>query len=120
MATLLVWALARTGVPPPWHAIEVWLGRWWPAMVSAGRLVAVLVLLRRRRTPADPVRRWTRLTASVTAFTALAALVFTAQSLRATRDQIGVTEQGQLTDRYTTPRHAVPPHQRTLRPPSSY
>jgi hypothetical protein len=38
----------------------------------------------------------------VTAFTALAALVFTALSLAATRDQIDVTEQGQITDRYTT------------------
>jgi uncharacterized protein YjbI with pentapeptide repeats len=75
-------------------------------MVSAGLAVAVVVLLRRGqpRSPADPVHgegRWARLTALVTAFTALAALVFTAQSLRATRDQVGITEQGQLTDRYT-------------------
>lgn len=103
---LLVWALARTGVLPPWPAIALWLGRWWPAVVSAALAVAALVLRRRRSelAAADPVQdegRWTRLTAIVTAFTALAALVFTAQSLRATRDQIGVTEQGQLTDRFT-------------------
>lgn len=44
---------------------------------------------------------WSKLTSAVTAFTALAALVFTSQSLAATRDQINVAEQGQITDRYT-------------------
>lgn len=46
-------------------------------------------------------RDWSKLTSFVTAFTALAALVFTAMSLTATRDQINVAEQGQITDRYT-------------------
>lgn len=92
---------------PPWSDTWSWLGRWWPAAVSAALLVAVLVLLRRgrQRISAEPAQhgegRWTRVTALVTAFTALAALVFTAQSLRATRDQIDVTEQGQVADRYT-------------------
>lgn len=45
---------------------------------------------------------WSKVTSAVTAFTALAALTFTAQSLSATRDQINVSEQGQITDRYTT------------------
>ncbi|EOD64008.1 putative secreted protein [Amycolatopsis vancoresmycina DSM 44592] len=50
-----------------------------------------------------PVRRWnwTAVTSIVTAATALAALVFTAQSLSATREQITLSEQGQITDRYT-------------------
>jgi hypothetical protein len=98
-ATLLVWALVRTGVLPPWRATWVLIGRWWPAVVSAGLVAIALLLPRRRlrRTSVDPMRgegRWTRVTALVTAFTALGALVFTAQSLRA-------TEQGQLTDRFT-------------------
>jgi hypothetical protein len=48
-----------------------------------------------------PARDWTSITTMITAFTALAALVFTALSLGATREQIGVAEQGQITDRYT-------------------
>ncbi|MCP2257370.1 Pentapeptide repeat-containing protein [Streptoalloteichus tenebrarius] len=45
-------------------------------------------------------RGWPTLTSLVTAVAAIAALGFTAQSLRATRDQIALTEQGQLTDRF--------------------
>ncbi|WP_112269352.1 pentapeptide repeat-containing protein [Lentzea terrae] len=45
--------------------------------------------------------RWNQVTTLVTAFTAVGALVFTGLSLRATQDQIDVTQQGQLTDRYT-------------------
>ncbi|HEY0807881.1 MAG TPA: pentapeptide repeat-containing protein, partial [Pseudonocardiaceae bacterium] len=104
-ALLLIWTLARARVLPPRTVIWVWLGQWWPAVVSAGLAVAVLVLHRRpRSTSADPGHdegRWTRLTTLVTAFTAVAALLFTALSLGATRDQIGITEQGQFTDRYT-------------------
>ncbi|MET8997106.1 pentapeptide repeat-containing protein [Amycolatopsis sp. NPDC004169] len=50
-----------------------------------------------------PPRRWnwTAITSVVTAATALAALGFTAQSLSATRTQINLSEQGQITDRYT-------------------
>ena len=101
-AALVAWALARAGVLPPWSASWNWLGRWWPAVVAGVLVVATVVLWRRPQT-AEPSGegRWTRLVSLVTAFTALAALVFTALSLRATRDQIGVTEQGQITDRYT-------------------
>ena len=53
-------------------------------------------------TPAAKRRwNWTAITSVVTAFTALAALTFTAQSLSATREQISLSEQGQITDRYT-------------------
>jgi hypothetical protein len=38
----------------------------------------------------------------VTAFTALAALVFTGESLTATREQNALSEQGQITGRYTS------------------
>lgn len=105
-ALLLMWALARVGAIPPWTVIWGWLGQWWPAVLSAGLAVAALVLRRRtpRSTSTDPghgADRWTRLTTLVTAFTAVAALIFTALSLGATRDQIGITEQGQITDRYT-------------------
>lgn len=44
---------------------------------------------------------WSKVNSAVAAFTALAALLFTALSLNATRDQINVAEQGQITDRYT-------------------
>jgi hypothetical protein len=48
--------------------------------------------------PERPSHRWNlaAITSAVTAFTALAALIFTAQSLIATRDQLNVSEQGQL------------------------
>lgn len=51
-----------------------------------------------------PVARrwnWTAITSVVTTATALGALGFTAQSLSATREQIRLSEQGQVTDRYT-------------------
>ncbi|MBB5803124.1 hypothetical protein F4560_002892 [Saccharothrix ecbatanensis] len=39
----------------------------------------------------------------ITAMTALGGLIFTALSLRATREQIKVAEQGQISDRYAKP-----------------
>jgi uncharacterized protein YjbI with pentapeptide repeats len=50
---------------------------------------------------AQPAGRSSQLATLITAFTALGALVFTALSLQATREQIHVAEQGQITDRYT-------------------
>ncbi|KAA2263469.1 pentapeptide repeat-containing protein [Solihabitans fulvus] len=44
---------------------------------------------------------WSAVTSAITALTAVGALVFTAQSLNATRDQVALAEQGQITDRYT-------------------
>lgn len=44
---------------------------------------------------------WTAITSIITAITAVGALIFTALSLNATRDQVAVTEQGQYTDRYS-------------------
>jgi Pentapeptide repeats (8 copies) len=43
---------------------------------------------------------WPAITSTITAATAVGALIFTALSLNATRDQIALTEQGQFTDRY--------------------
>jgi uncharacterized protein YjbI with pentapeptide repeats len=44
---------------------------------------------------------WSGVTSLITAFTAVGALIFTALSLNATRDQVAVTQQGQYTDRYS-------------------
>jgi hypothetical protein len=52
----------------------------------------------------EPERRtanWSAVTSVITALTAVGALIFTALSLNATRDQIAVAEQGQYTDRYS-------------------
>jgi uncharacterized protein YjbI with pentapeptide repeats len=43
---------------------------------------------------------WAALTSAITALAAVAALVFTALSLRSTRDQLALSEQGQITERY--------------------
>lgn len=45
---------------------------------------------------------WSKITSLVTAFTALAALVFTGESLTATREQNALAQQGQVTGRYTS------------------
>lgn len=45
---------------------------------------------------------WTKVAAIATALTAVAALWFSAQSLKSTRDQYGLSEQGQVTERFTT------------------
>jgi uncharacterized protein YjbI with pentapeptide repeats len=44
---------------------------------------------------------WPEITSLITAVTAIGALVFTAISLRDSRDQLGLTAQGQFTDRYS-------------------
>lgn len=44
---------------------------------------------------------WTAATSITTALTAIGALFFTGLSLSAARDQVAITEQGQLTDRYS-------------------
>jgi hypothetical protein len=44
---------------------------------------------------------WSAVTSFLTAVTAVGALIFTAQSLNATRDQVANAEQGQLTERYS-------------------
>jgi hypothetical protein len=44
---------------------------------------------------------WPGATSLITALTAVGALIFTALSLNATRDQVAVAEQGQYTDRYS-------------------
>jgi uncharacterized protein YjbI with pentapeptide repeats len=55
------------------------------------------------RRPESAARRkveWPMVTSMVTALTAVLALVFTALSLKATRDQISLTAEGQITTRY--------------------
>jgi Pentapeptide repeats (8 copies) len=48
-----------------------------------------------------PVHEWTvAVTLVVTSLTAVAALFFTHQSIEATNGQLGISEQGQITDRY--------------------
>lgn len=47
-------------------------------------------------------RDWSKVTSMVTAFTALAALVYTGDSLTATREQNALAEQGQIAGRYTS------------------
>ncbi|GAD83413.1 hypothetical protein NCAST_19_01145 [Nocardia asteroides NBRC 15531] len=44
---------------------------------------------------------WTKVAAIATALTAVAALWFSAQSLQSTRDQYGLSAQGQVTERFT-------------------
>lgn len=44
---------------------------------------------------------WAKVGSVATAVTALSALWFTAQSLRSTRDQYGLSEKGQVTDRFS-------------------
>lgn len=44
---------------------------------------------------------WLKIGGVATALTAVAALWFSAQSLRSTRDQYGLSEQGQVTDRFS-------------------
>lgn len=50
---------------------------------------------------APPVRNWSAVTSLITAITAVGALVFTGLSLNATREQNDLTEQSQITDRYS-------------------
>ncbi|SDK64635.1 Pentapeptide repeat-containing protein [Lentzea albidocapillata subsp. violacea] len=71
---------------------------------STARRLGLRAPTSRRRKP----RNWQTVTSVVTAVTAAGALVFTGLSLEATRDQVTValkqhelTEQGQVTDRYT-------------------
>lgn len=51
--------------------------------------------------PRRQARNWSGATSIVTAFTAVGALIFTALSLNATRDQVAAAQQGQYTDRYS-------------------
>jgi hypothetical protein len=99
------WQLVRVGAMPSW----AFLSRWWPAVAAGVALVTAGVLwsLGRQlpsaaRTPGSSGEsRWSRIGAMVTTITAGGALVFTALSLEATRDQIDVARQGQINDRYT-------------------
>ncbi len=94
------WQLVRLGMVPSWTV----LGRWWPALVAVAALVLAGVLWSRTRPSPAPLSgegRWARIGGMVTTVTAVGALVFTAISLQATREQIDVARQGQITDRFT-------------------
>ncbi|MFG1645583.1 pentapeptide repeat-containing protein [Amycolatopsis sp. NPDC049252] len=103
VAALLAAVLLRDGFS--WSAVMAWLGAWWLVLVAGVLAVAAAVIGLRGRAPHpapdDRGGRWTHIAGLITAFTALGALIFTALSLGATRDQIGIAEQGQITDRYT-------------------
>lgn len=80
-----------------------WLARWWPALAGVLVLAAAVVLLIRTRTGAGGQRKpheWARTTGLVTALTAVGALVFTGLSLQATRQQVVISEQTLVTDRF--------------------
>ncbi|GHE89832.1 hypothetical protein GCM10017786_22540 [Amycolatopsis deserti] len=90
------WQLARAVTS--WQAL---LTRWWPLAAAVVALVAAGVLWSRTRQRPAAADNWSRIGGMVTTVTAVGALVFTAISLEATRDQIEVARQGQITDRYT-------------------
>ncbi len=92
------WQLVLAGV-----TVDV-LVHWWPALAAAVALLAAGVLWVRTRPSPAPLSgegRWSRIGGMVTTVTAVGALVFTAVSLQASRDQIDVTREGQITDRFT-------------------
>src|SRR6266699_1165904 len=105
---------------PGWAAVGRWWAQWWPAAAAALAGSAGVVLWRSVTStpalepgapaaPSPPATAvtgrhtwdWSKVTSVITAFTALAALVFTGESLNATRSQDTLAEQGQITDRYT-------------------
>ncbi|MCF6421742.1 MULTISPECIES: pentapeptide repeat-containing protein [Amycolatopsis] len=105
---LVVLAAAALGWQLAPAATSWWpfLTEWWPLVAAVVALVAAGVLWSRSRqrpttTGAGAAERWSRIGGMVTTVTAVGALVFTAISLQATRDQIEVARQGQITDRYT-------------------
>lgn len=51
--------------------------------------------------PGTRQRDWPKITSMITTFTAVAALLFTALSLNETRNQLAISEQSQINDRYT-------------------
>jgi hypothetical protein len=113
----LVFALVVGHVIPSWSTIWVWLRHWWLGISSCLLIVGGMILLARALTSQaaasttdtsrehdDSGDRLSRIATSITAFTALAALVFTGLPLRSAREQNSIAEQGQITDRYT---HAI-------------
>ncbi|MDQ0381209.1 hypothetical protein FB470_005203 [Amycolatopsis thermophila] len=96
--------MVRLAGGPSW----AFLVRWCPATAGVVALAAAAALWARTRPGTGPAAttgsrgegRWSRTSAMVTTLTVVGALVFTAISL-ASRDQIHVARQGQITDRYT-------------------
>lgn len=92
------WQLVLAGV-----TVDL-LVHWWPTLAAAVALLAAGVLWVRTRPSPAPLSgegRWSRIGGMVTTVTAVGALVFTVISLQATRDQIDVAREGQITDRFT-------------------
>jgi uncharacterized protein YjbI with pentapeptide repeats len=102
---LVVLAMAGVG----WQLVLAgatfgFLVHWWPAVAAGAAVVVAGVLWVRTRPSPAPLSgegRWSRIGGMVTTVTAVGALVFTAISLQATRDQIDVAREGQITDRFT-------------------
>jgi uncharacterized protein YjbI with pentapeptide repeats len=117
---LATWGLTSLGVLPTvdqrtWDRTGRYVRAHWGGILLLALAVVAAVLAvsvlhswwRDRRRPAGSqadgagARDWTKITAQVTAFTALAALIFTGLSLWASRSQLAIAEEGQLTDRYS-------------------
>jgi uncharacterized protein YjbI with pentapeptide repeats len=92
-----VWRASRPAPPttPPASAVV-----WESAPDGPGLVLRSPTTAAALASEARP-RDWSKITSVVSAFTALAALVFTALSLNATRDQISISQQGEITGRYT-------------------
>lgn len=105
-----VWALGALDLLPSWQQVTAWWRLWWQvalgAVTTVGLLIGAVIIWRMSQRAgtqpaglppvAQPERGgldWTRIASLITALTALATLLFTAQSLRA-------TEQGQAADRF--------------------
>nr|BFE53819.1 hypothetical protein GCM10017745_72460 [Saccharothrix mutabilis subsp. capreolus] len=100
VVVLGAWQFRVRGDVPSAYGAWLWLRSWWPAVGGGLVLLVVLGLVWPRSATRQP-HDWSRTTAVVSAFTAVAALVFTALSLDATREQVAVSEQAQITDRFT-------------------
>ena len=115
LALVFALALDEHGLPP-WSVVWGWLRQRWLGILSGLLFTGGLILLIRSRTldktanTADGDQqgdrsgrgvRLSQISTAITAFTALAALIFTGFNLAATRQQNVVAEQGHLTDLYT-------------------
>ena len=117
----MLWAASPWWWPPVTTAIASHRGP--TVLIVTGAVVVLATLVWRRRTHTGPLRSaplglgwnaartawskrdWTQRAtiaiAAISAFAAVYALVFTNESVKATRDQLRISEQGQITDRFS-------------------